>query len=80
MPAMMVYGAMMIGRIVDSACRQGATYSEGQAIHGDRPAFLTLNGVRATLFTCDRGVVVGADIVEYVENTLNIVIDNDEIP
>ena len=76
MPAMMVSGAMPLRQLVESACQQGARYSEGSEIHGERPLFLERNGVRATIYTSDLDVVVGPDIVEYVETVLNIVIDD----
>ena len=74
MPAMMVHGAMRLGDLVDSVCGQGAVCSRGERNHdGEYPLVLELpTGKRAVVFTSDLDVIVGPDIVKYVENMLGL--------
>ena len=71
---MMVHGAMRLGDLVDSVCEQGAVCRRGERDQdGEYPLILERpTGQRAVVFTSDLDVIVGPDIVEYVESMLGL--------
>lgn len=72
MSARLVPGAMRLGDLVERASQQGATCCPQAELPGDHPMFINRNGRRATIFTSDLDVIVGPDVVEYVETMLDI--------
>ena len=69
----MVPGAMRLGDLVDAVCRQGAQCSRGARTDGEYPLILKrTTGQMATVFTSDLDVLVGPDVVTYVEAMLEL--------
>ena len=65
---------MRLGDLVDSVCNQGATYARGERDQdGEYPLVLERpTGQRAVVFTSDLDVIVGPDVVKYVETMLGL--------
>lgn len=71
---MLVAGAMRLGNVVDSACRQGCTTRRGAKDRdGECPLIIERpNGRFAAVFTDDLDVIIGPAVVSHIEAMLDI--------